>query len=128
MRGLLFGDRRVAALGVALLIVPVLVGVSGAHNRVLYGEASYYANSLSGNTMACGGTYRPWKMVAAHRTHPCGTRLKVRNRANGRVVYVTVRDRGPYADGRILDLSRRAARRLRFLRRGVTRVRAVIRN
>ena len=98
-----------------------------AKRRVLRGRAVYYAARYEGQEMACGGRYRRRKMVAAHRKLPCGTRLEVTNRRNGRTVTVTVRDRGPYGDANtILDLSRRAARKLRFVASGSARVRAVI--
>jgi rare lipoprotein A len=87
------------------------------------GSASYYANSLAGRRTASGVPYRPRAMVAAHRTLPFGTRLRVENLANGRVVEVEVVDRGPFTRGRILDLSRRAAEELGFIRQGHTRVR-----
>ena len=99
-----------------------------AHHRVIRGKALYYSNAYAGDPMACGPDYQPWKMVAAHRRLPCGTRLRVKNRANGNVVTVTVRDRGPYTDGYVLDVSRRAARKLGFLRQGWTRIRAVVKH
>jgi rare lipoprotein A len=87
------------------------------------GRASYYASSLAGRRTASGVPYRPRAMVAAHRTLPFGTWLRVENLANGRVVEVEVVDRGPFTRGRILDLSRRAAEELGFVRQGHTRVR-----
>lgn len=96
------------------------------HKRIR-GEAIYYSNQFAGDNMACGPKYRPWKMVAAHRKLPCGTRLRVTNRANGEVVVVTVQDRGPYGDpDTILDVSRKAARKLDFISAGRTRVKAVV--
>ena len=118
------GIKRAVLLACALVIA--ITAVAYAHHRVIRGKAVYYSNSYAGDTMACGAAYQPWKMVAAHRRLPCGTRLRVKNLANGRAVTVTVRDRGPYDDEYILDLSRRAARRLRYVRRGWTRVRAVV--
>jgi rare lipoprotein A len=61
--------------------------------------------------------------MAAHRTLPFGTRVQVTNLGNGRSVIVTIVDRGPFAKGRIIDLSRRAARKLDFVRDGTARVR-----
>ena len=108
-----------AALVAAALGAPAL-----AHVRVWKGEAIYYSDAFAGETMACGGKYRPRKMVAAHRKLPCGTVIRVRNRANGRVVRLTVKDRGPYGDkGTIVDVSRRAARKLRFFDDGRAKVR-----
>ena len=66
---------------------------------------------------------RPGTMTAAHRTLPFGTCLRVTNLENGRAVEVRVNDRGPYAAGRILDVSETAARALGMHGRGVIRVR-----
>lgn len=63
------------------------------------------------------------ELTAAHRTLPLGTRLRVTNLENGRVVRVRVNDRGPYVDGRVLDMSREAARVLGMVERGVVPVR-----
>jgi len=63
------------------------------------------------------------RLTAAHRTLPLGTRLRVTNLENGRVVRVRVNDRGPWVSGRILDLSREAARLLDMMERGVVLVR-----
>ena len=62
------------------------------------------------------------RMTAAHRTLPLGTQLRVVNLQNGRVVRVRVNDRGPYVDGRILDLSREAARALDMEHSGLATV------
>lgn len=99
-----------------------------AHHRVIKGRALYYSDQYAGDPMACGPKYQPWKMVAAHRTLPCGTELRVRNRANGNVVTVTVQDRGPYTDGYVLDVSKRAARKLAFITAGSARVRVVVKH
>lgn len=115
---------------VALVLLAALVAFGApavlARHRSFKGEALYYANKYDGSTMACGGVYRPRKMVAAHRRLPCGTRLRVKNLSNGEVVSVTVRDRGPFDETAKLDLSRRAAKRLGYLRAGRTMVRAHI--
>jgi peptidoglycan lytic transglycosylase len=108
----------------ALSFLFIVVGSASA-NQVIRGKAVYYSNSYVGKTMACGGTYRKWKMITAHRHLACGTRLRVTNKRNGKKVTVRVADRGPYGDSSIkLDLSRRAARRLGFIRRGSTTIRA----
>ena len=99
-----------------------------AHHRVIKGRALYYSDEYAGDPMACGPNYQPWKMVAAHRTLPCGTELRVRNRANGNVVNVTVQDRGPYTDGYVIDVSKRAARKLGFITAGSARVRVVVKH
>ncbi len=90
---------------------------------VLTGRASYYAESLAGNLTASGEPYEPDSLVAAHRDLPFGTRIRVTNLRNGRSVQLRVIDRGPFVDGRVLDVSRRAAELLGFVKRGLTRVR-----
>ena len=116
------------ALGVAVIVSVFSSGTASAQVDYVRGRAAYYANSLKGNAMACGPKYYPSKMVAAHRKLPCGTKLRVKNLANGKVVTVTVQDRGPHDDQFVLDLSRRAARKLGYVRAGSTKVRARVLN
>ena len=105
----------------------VVATPSPAHHRVIRGDAVYYADHYVGQTMACGGTYRHRRMVAAHRSLPCGTRVKITNRSNGKTVRVTVRDRGPYGDKKLkFDVSRRAAKRLSMVRAGRVPIKAVV--
>jgi len=87
------------------------------------GFASFYASRFHGARTASGERYDETSMTAAHRTLPFGTRVQVTNLGNGRSVVVTITDRGPFARGRIIDVSRRAARRLDFVRDGTARVR-----
>ena len=90
------------------------------------GEASYYADSLHGNQTASGETYNRSAYTAAHLTLAFDTRVRVTNLGNGKSVWVTINDRGPYADNRIIDLSRAAARKLDMLEAGTTQVRLEI--
>ncbi len=62
------------------------------------------------------------RQSAAHRTLPFGTRVKVTNLENGRATVVVINDRGPFVDGRIIDLSRAAAKELDMIQAGVTQV------
>lgn len=87
------------------------------------GTASYYADSLRGRPTASGAPYAPAAFTCAHRTLPFGTRLRVTELRHGRSVEVTVDDRGPFVDGRLVDLSRAAAAALGFVGRGVAPVR-----
>lgn len=115
------------AAGVLALVLLARGASAGSH--IVKGKAVYYSNDLKGHAMACGGRYRPAKMVAAHRNLPCGTKLRVTNRANGKVVTVTVKDRGPYGDkSTVLDLSRRAARKLGYYDDGSARIRGVVKS
>jgi rare lipoprotein A len=74
--------------------------------------ASWYGPGLYGNPMACGGTLTPSTMGVAHRTMPCGTKLRLRH--GGRTVSVPVVDRGPFAAGREFDLTEATKEALRF--------------
>lgn len=86
------------------------------------GIASYYNDKYTGKATASGEKYDPKKMTAAHREHAFGTKLKVTNEA-GIVIMVIVNDRGPFARGRILDVSRAAAEKLNMIDAGWQRVR-----
>lgn len=74
--------------------------------------ASYYGPGLYGNGVACGGTLLPHTIGVAHKTLPCGTRVKLRYR--GRTVTAPVIDRGPYVAGRDYDLTEAVKERLGF--------------
>ena len=86
------------------------------------GKASFYAQKFHGRKTASGERLHRDSMTCAHRTYPFGTKLKVYNPANGRSVVVRVTDRGPYARGRIIDLSWRAAKELGIISQGVATV------
>jgi rare lipoprotein A len=97
-----------------------------ARARVLavqHGSASYYSDAFAGRRTASGAVYEPRGFTAAHRDLPFGTILRVTRADGGGSVYVKVTDRGPFGSkGRILDLSRAAAERLRMLRAGVVKI------
>src|SRR5262245_13990507 len=86
------------------------------------GLASWYGKQFHGRTTASGEDFNMFELTAAHRQLPLGTYLKVTNLHNGKWIIVRVNDRGPYVEGRILDLSYSAARMLNF-RSGIERVR-----
>jgi rare lipoprotein A len=86
------------------------------------GKASYYADKFEGRRTASGETFHQNRLTAAHRTLPFGTKVKVINLANGRSVNVRVNDRGPFAEGRIIDVSKKAARKLGLVTTGVAPV------
>ena len=87
------------------------------------GIATYYAASHHGKKTASGEIFDMNSLTTAHRALPMGTRIRVTNIENGRMVEVRVNDRGPYVRNRILDLSRKAATDLDFIRAGRARVR-----
>ena len=91
--------------------------------RIRFGKASFYARMFDGRTMADGTPMRPSANNAASRTLPLGTTAKVINLETGKTAIVTIRDRGPYVAGRIVDLSPATARKIGLDRRtGVTKV------
>lgn len=86
------------------------------------GLASFYGDEFIGSATASGEVYDPEAFTAAHRTLRFGIRLEVTNPANGKTVTVRINDRGPFVEGRILDLSRAAASALGMLQEGVAAV------
>lgn len=86
------------------------------------GEASWYGEPYNGRRAASGEIFDMEQLTAAHRTLPFQTWVQVTNLNNGKQVDVRITDRGPFVDGRIIDLSRAAAREIDMLRTGVARV------
>jgi rare lipoprotein A len=89
------------------------------------GKASFYSRKFAGKTMADGTRMNPDSNVAASKTLPLGTKARVTNLHNGKSTIVVIKDRGPYVDGRIVDLSPKAARKLGFETKGVAPVTVV---
>ena len=87
------------------------------------GVASWYGPKFHGKLTASGEVFNQEKFTAAHQTLPWGSRVKVTNLANGKSVDVRINDRGPFGKGRIIDVSRAAARALGMVGRGITTVR-----
>ncbi len=86
------------------------------------GVASYYNDRHHGKKTASGELYHKAKLTAAHRTLPFGTEVKVTNLINGESVTVRINDRGPYAKGRLIDLSKSAAQQIGLIKMGVVKV------
>lgn len=106
-------------LTVAALATATILGAMNSAAFAQCGRASWYA--LTSKT-ASGERMNPSAMTAAHRSLPFGTKLKVTNRDNGKTVVVRINDRGPFIKGRVLDLSKAAARSLGFVGAGHTSV------
>ena len=85
-------------------------------------KASWYGPKFHGKMTANGEVYDQMAFTAAHKSLSFGTLLKITNPKNGRSVIVRINDRGPYIEGRDLDLSKGAAIELGILRRGVARL------
>lgn len=116
------GARRAGFfMGLSLMaVVMVYVVAAPALASVTSGGASWY--SLPGNRTANGERMNPNALTAAHRTLAFGTKVEVKNLRNGRTVVVRINDRGPFIRGRVIDVSKAAARRLGFVGAGTTRV------
>jgi len=82
------------------------------------GSASYYGRRFHGRRTANGERFDMNALTAAHRTLPFGSMVRVTNPANGRSVTVRINDRGPFARGRVIDVSRAAAKELGLIQRG----------
>ncbi|WP_454018966.1 septal ring lytic transglycosylase RlpA family protein [Azospirillum sp. Marseille-Q6669] len=87
------------------------------------GEASFYGGSFHGKKTASGERFDQNKPTAASRELPLGSKVTVTNQDNGKSVDVIVNDRGPYVDGRVIDLSKKAAKQLDMIEDGVAPVR-----
>src|SRR5688572_32691235 len=117
-------------VGMVALVAILLMSVRSAGSdppRVLHGLASWYGPGFHGEETASGEVFDQREMVAAHRTLPLGSVIRVTNLENGRRVTLRVIDRGPYGrnlrKGTIVDVSRGAARRLRMVEDGIVKVR-----
>ena len=86
------------------------------------GIAAFYGRSMEGHKTACGSTYVASELTTAHRTLPCGTKVRITNTKNGKSVEATVNDRGPTSRKRIVDVSRAVAEQLDFVKQGTTTV------
>ena len=86
------------------------------------GIASWYGGKFHGRRTASGERYNMYGISAAHRTLPLGTVVRVTHLGNGRKLTVRINDRGPFVDGRIIDLSLGAARKLDMVSEGIARV------
>jgi rare lipoprotein A len=122
------------AVPVALLTVSAYADLGGSDRSptgasskdVAYrqvGTASWYGPGFHGKETANGEIFDSGKLTAAHRKLPLGAEVKVTNLDNGRTVTVKINDRGPYKKGRVLDLSKAAAKRLGMVEEGLTQVR-----
>lgn len=89
------------------------------------GYASWYGIDFHGKKTATGEVYDMFSVSAAHKTLPLGTKVRVTNLENGRELELMVNDRGPFVDGRVIDLSYASARLLGMADKGLARVRVV---
>lgn len=115
-------DQRKATLTLASLFIAGSAFISApvaqaepantAGKVIQSGPASWYGPGFQGRKTASGETFNTNDMTAAHRTLPFGTKVKVVNKKTGKSVVVRINDRGPYAHGRVIDLSKASAQAL----------------
>jgi len=96
---------------------------SGKILLTIEGIASYYAHDFNGKQTSNGEIFDMNALTAAHRTFPFGTKVRVTNLENNKIVVVRVNDRGPFKEGRMMDLSMGAAKEIDLIRTGTARVR-----
>lgn len=102
--------------------IPVEKSPELSYQRSWIGLSSWYGEDFHGKKTANGEIFDMYALTAAHKTLPLGTQIRVTNLENNRSVVVRVNDRGPYIEGRILDLSYGAAKALGFENMGTAKV------
>lgn len=114
--------RGISIFTLATMSLFLLFLVYDANTVYANSKASWYGPGFHGKLMANGKIYDMNRLTAAHKTLPLGTKIKVTNLENNKIINVEITDRGPYVNGRILDLSKKAAENLGFIHNGITRV------
>ena len=112
---------RTTCLAVALLFLTANQAVAhqtNAQTELQEGVASFYSDRFQGATTASGEPFDQQALTAAHPSLPFGTKVLVTRPDTGQEVEVMINDRGPFVKGRVIDLSKRAARALGMIRRG----------
>ena len=125
MKGVL---QTVTKLGWILALGMLLSGCASGGARTEYGMASFHSPFFLSKHAKTASGERWWgfKKIAAHKSLPFGTIVRVTNLENGKDVKVRITDRGPYVQGRIIDVSKRAARALGMVDSGVVRVKVEV--
>ena len=113
---------------IRLTLTALLLALAGTLQAQIteVGIASFYADSFDGKVTASGETFSQKKLTAAHRTLPFGTVVRVTNLDNNISVDLTVNDRGPFVDKRIIDMSKAAAEKLKFVAKGTASVKVEV--
>ena len=110
-----------ACVWVIALLIPPLTAHAGTYYE--HGIATWHDPGAGDMRTASKRLWAGGELIAAHRSLPLGSKIRVVNLANERSVVVEIRDRGPYLRGRIIDVSRRAAKELGLLQTGIAKVR-----
>jgi rare lipoprotein A len=97
--------------------------VGGSYSALEEGIASYYADEFNGRKTSNGEVFDMDSLTAAHRSLPFNSKVKVTNLNNGQAITVRINDRGPFVEGRIIDLSRAGAKAIGMIGSGTAPVR-----
>ena len=126
-------DKRVIISFVSVSVLIALLAGCGClgsgmpkSGRPQIGMASWYGKKYHGRPTASGEIFDMYKLTAAHKKLPLGTRVRVTNLKNRKSVVVKVNDRGPFVRGRIIDLSYAAAKKIGMIGDGIAKVRVEI--
>lgn len=114
---------RIYFLFAALALLSACSAQRTSTDSGISGQASWYGAYHHGKKTANGEHFNQNALTAAHRTLAFGTQVKVTNTLNNKSVTVRINDRGPYSKGRIIDLSRAAAKKIDMINSGVAPVR-----
>lgn len=104
-----------ALLAIALILLPLTLSAE-------VGRASYYHDKFKGRITANGEIFRQEGATCAHKTLRFGTKVKIKNLTNGKTAKCRINDRGPFVKGRIIDVSKKVARKLGMVAAGVVKV------
>lgn len=108
------------------LILSFSTTACAKHPKIQIGKGSWYGKKFHGRQTASGEKYNMYAYTAAHKTLPFNTMVEVTNLANNRKIIVRINDRGPYARGRIIDLSYLAAKKLGYINKGVAKLKVKV--
>jgi rare lipoprotein A len=118
-----FSSTPISSFYKASVIVFLLALIVSCSPKIVEtGRASYYADKFDGRKTSNGEIFSQDKMTAASKTLPFGTKVKVKNLANGKTVKVRINDRGPFVAGRAIDLSKKAAQKIDMIDAGTADV------
>ena len=120
MEGLLTGAQQ--AIVAAIMMLAVASGANPAAGQTEQGVANFYGDQFQGKKTASGEVFDKNGLTAAHKKLPFGTKVKVTNAANGKSVVVTVNDRMAASNPAVIDVTRRAAEELDFVKTGKAKV------
>ena len=121
--------KQILIIGLVFIVSNLFAGdttEAKAKPKILYGTASFYANSFHGKKTANGEVFSQQKLTAACNVLPLGTFIKVTNLRNGKSVTVKINDRLHPKMTRVVDLSRAAADKLNYIKSGLTRVKVEV--